>query len=404
MREEVQNYINRFAQGVERFGSGSVKWDNLKNVYGTKDILPMWVADTDFPSPDEVVEALRRKVEHGVFGYSFPGDSVYEEVQLKLFRDYGWKVEKEWIVFIDGIVGGLYSGVEAVSAKNENILIQQPVYFPFMTAIKDKSRNLVNNQLDLISGKYRMNLEDLKKCFDERNQEPGARDKSAIKAAILCNPHNPVGRVWSEEELKSFGEICLKNGAVVISDEIHCDILLNGKKFTPFASISKEFENQSITFMAASKTFNVAGLHQAYAVIPNQEIRKSFNLVRSGMNWGNGFGLTALEYSYRCGKVYNEALNLYIWDNYVYFRDFLEKRIPKLKVIEPEGTFLLWVDFSETLLSEDEIKKILVENCKIGVNAGSAFGGDRQGFMRFNIGCSRKHLEQALKSLEKFFK
>ena len=400
MNENVRHYMNRFEQGIDRKDTDCVKWDNLKNVFGADNLLPMWVADTDFPCPNEVVEALRKKVDHGVFGYSFTTDAAYEAVQNKLLRDYNWKVEKEWIVFIDGIVGGLYSSVDAFTKPSDGVLIQQPVYFPFASAINDKSRKLINNSLNRVNGKYFMDFDHLEGCLNTGAEKDG---DAAVKLAILCNPHNPVGRVWTKEELQKFGELCIANGVIVASDEIHCDILLNGNKFTPFATISKEFENCSITFMAASKTYNVAGLHQSFAVIPNKEIRDKFVQARCGLNWGNGFGLKAMEVSYNSCKDYNEALNEYIWDNYVYFRDFLKKRVPKISVVEPEGTYLLWVDFSATLKSEEEIKKLLIEECFIGANAGSSFGNKQGAMMRFNIGCSRKNLEQALMSLERVF-
>lgn len=385
MKERVKVYIEKFDRGVERLGTSSVKWDNVKNIFG-EDVLPLWVADTDFPCPDEVIEAIRKKAEHGVYGYSYPTEEAYQSVIHKLKADYDWDVKKEWIQFIDGIVGGLYTSVEAYSEPGAPVIIQSPVYFPFGSSIREQGRKVDENELILSDGKYRMDLEGLL--------------KKDGKLLILCNPHNPVGRVWTKQELYDLGKVCREKGITVVADEIHCEILLNGKAFTPFATVDESFLQNSITFMAASKTYNVAGFHQSYAIIPNPELRKKFLEKRVGRNWGNGFGLTALVESYQHGADYKEAMNLYLWENYLYFKNFLDTRLKKLKVIEPEGTYLLWVDFSEVGLTEKELKKVLIEECRIGVNDGSSFGGSGL-FMRFNMGCPRKTLQEALERMEK---
>jgi len=377
---------------VDRKDTGCVKWDTNKANFGKEDVLPMWVADMDFPAPQPVIEAIKKRAEHGVFGYAVATDSCNEAVIEKVERAYNWKIKKEWIVFCDGIVPALHSSVKAFTNVGDKVIIQQPVYHPFGFAIEDNGRKIANNKLKFDGEKYTMDFQNLEKQFKSSEQ--------AMKMLILCNPHNPVGRVWTKEELTELGDECIKNNCIVIADEIHCDLVYKPAKHTCFASISKEFENNSITFIAPSKTFNVAGLSEAVAIIPNDALRESFITARIGCNSGNVFGYTALEAAYRYGDEYLLQLLDYLKGNIDYFIKYVEENIPGIRVIRPEGTYLLWADMRGLGLSSDELKDFLINDAGIGLNDGRIFGEGGEGFQRINIGCPRKYLEEALNKLK----
>ena len=382
---------------VERRNTGCFKWDRNKVTFGREKVLPMWVADMDFPSPQPVIEAVKKRAEHGVFGYAFATDSCYEAVIEKVERAYNWKIKKEWIVFCDGIVPALYSSVKAFTNIGDRVIIQQPVYHPFRFAIQDNGREIANNKLKFDGERYEMDFADLKMQFNGSNP---AEKSSKAKMFILCNPHNPVGRVWTKEELIKLGEECIKNNCIVIADEIHCDLVYKPAEHTCFASINQEFENNSITFIAPSKTFNVAGLSEAVAIIPNASLRDSFIAARAGNNSGNVFGYTALEAAYRYGDEYLSQLLQYLKGNIDYVIKYVEDNIPKIKVIKPEGTYLLWVDMRGLGLSSEELNTFLIEEAGLGLNDGRMFGEGGGGFQRVNIGCPRKFVEEALIKLK----
>lgn len=378
-----------FDKIIERRNTGSVKWDENKDIFRREDMLPMWVADMDFSSPAPVIEAIKKRAEHGIFGYATPTKSCYEAVIEKVERSYNWKIKKEWIVFCDGVVPSLYASVKAYSQPQDGVIIQQPVYHPFRYCIENNGRRVVNNQLKYDGEKYVMDYEDLENKFKKSNP-----------MLILCNPHNPVGRVWTREELKRLGETCIANNCIVIADEIHCDIVYKPNHFTSFASISKEFEQNSITFIAPSKTFNIAGLGQALAIIPNEELREKFIKQRVGCNSGSVFGYTALEAAYRYGDEYLEQLLEYLKGNIDYFTSYVEENLPQIKVIKPQGTYLLWADMRGLGLSHSELNKLLIEKAGLGFNDGRMFGECGEGFQRINIGCPRKYIEEALKRIK----
>ncbi|MBP2033451.1 cystathionine beta-lyase [Clostridium algifaecis] len=385
-----------FNKIIERKKTDSIKWNFNKNEFNAEDILPMWVADMDFPCPEPVAEAIKKRAEHTVFGYPIELDSCYEAVIEKVKRDYRWKIEKDWIVFCDGVVGGLYASVKAFAQKGEEVIIQEPVFHHFRSAIEDNNCYVKNNELSFDGENYTMNYEDLKNYFHDSKTLMG----NHAKMMILSSPHNPVGRVWSKDELMKLGEICLENNCVIISDEIHCDVVFKRSQHTTFASISEEFANHSVTFIAPGKTFNISGLGEAVAIIPNKDMRDKFIAARGAVGSGNVFGKVALEAAYIDGEEYLLQLKEYLEDNLNYFINHIEKKIPKLKVIRPEGTFLVWVDMRELGLNNHELNEFLVKEAKVKFNDGAIFGRAGEGFQRINIGCPRIYIKEALIRLE----
>lgn len=378
-----------FDKTIDRRKTNSVKWHEASNRLG-EEILPMWVADMDFPCPKEVHQAILDRASHPVFGYPYPREEVQELVIHRIKEKYGWQIEKEWIVFLPGVVDGIASSIQCFSKEGEGVIIQEPVYHPFINLIKGFNRVIKNNELVLKDGKHAMNYDDLEKlCEDE-----------STRLAILCSPHNPVGRVWSREELAEFGELCIKNGVTVVSDEIHADIIYKGNKHSCFGSMSWEFAQNSVILMAPSKTFNVAGLSQAFAIIANDSLRNAFKVSRLGMNWGNIFGIASLEACYEHGEEYLKELLEYLEGNVDYAVSFIHDRIPAIKVFKPEGTYLLWLDMRKLGMKQQQLDEFLQSEVKIKLNSGTDFGGPGEGFQRMNIGCPRSYVEEAMHRLE----
>ena len=315
-----------FDRIIERRNTGSAKWDCVEAVFGTADILPMWVADMDFPVAMPITAALQKRTEHDIYGYNQASSSVIEAVVNRMRQKYNWKVEPEWIVFTPGVVPALYAAVRAFSHPGDEVILQGPVYHPFWSAITANDCRVVNNELKLTAGRYEIDFDDLK----------SKSGSLRVKLMLLCHPHNPVGRVWSREELKRMGEVILKNNAVMVSDEIHCELLFRGFKHVPFAAISKEFEQNCLACMAPSKTFNLAGLGASTIIIPDKKLRDKFNAARSGFVPGpNIFGLVALEAAYRYGNEWLEQLLQYLEGNLEFLMRYFEERIPGIKVIKP---------------------------------------------------------------------
>ncbi len=381
-----------FDQVVNRKGSNSVKWDNLKEVYGTEDILPMWIADMDFKAPDEVIEALQVKLDHGVFGYNVKSDSLYNSIINWVKNRYNWNIKKEWISFTPGVVTALNIAVKEFAKEGEKIVIQPPVYPPFFRVLENNNVEANLNPLIHRGDKFVMDYDSLEKSIDDKT-----------KAIILCNPHNPVGRVWTKEELSKLGEICLKKNIIIISDEIHGDLTYKDYKTTPMASVSNEIAQNTITFMAPSKTFNIAGLATSIAIIPNEKIREVFERGVEKLEIGKvtTFGSTALEAAYTNGGPWLEAVMEYIEDNADYAIEYINKNIPEIKVKKPEGTYLLWLDFKALNKTYEEIHNALVNVGKVALNDGSTYGDEGNGFFRINIACARSILEEGLERVNK---
>ncbi|HLS53004.1 MAG TPA: MalY/PatB family protein [Tissierellaceae bacterium] len=383
-----------FDEIIDRRNSDSIKWGQLEELYGDEDVLPLWIADMDFRSADEIVEAIKERADHGVFGYIYMKDSFYQSIIDWVKRRFNWEIKKEWILFTPGVVMGFNIGVRELVDKGDKVLVQPPVYPPFYRVLDNNGRVPLENPLKHDGERYVMDFEDL---------EEKAADSSLI---MLCNPHNPVGRVWTREELDRLGQICVENDITIISDEIHCDFTLKGVEHTPMASLSKELEQQTITLMAPSKTFNIAGLTTSVAIIPNEELREKYTKALEVMEVGNPtiFGALALETAYKHGEEWLDEVMVYVEDNIDYAIQYIKENIPEIKVDRPDGTYLLWLDFRSLNKSNDEIEKALIEEGKVALNDGRPYGTGGDGFFRLNIGCPRSILKDGLQRIEKAVK
>jgi len=389
-----------FDEVCERKGTGSVKWDSLKSVFGHEDIIPMWIADMDFPAPEPVVNALVERAKHPCYGYSQPAPNLVNVIVERIKRKLNWKIQPDWIVFTPGIIPALHVAVRSVTRPGNQVIVQQPVYYPFFKVITGSGCQIVNNALKLIGGRYVMDYEDLESKFVSKSAMIST-STTDVKAMILCSPHNPVCRVWEKDELIRAGEIAIRNGAVVISDEIHCEILFKGYQHTPFASLSEEFEQNCIVCMAPSKTFNLAGLDVSTVIIPNKKLRDEFTNVRTGiLPEVNIFGYAALEAAYRYGDEWLQQVLDYIEANLAFLRSYLKERIRKIKLVEPQGTYLIWLDCRDLGIDNLSLKKLMREQAKVGMNDGYLFGSGGNGFQRMNIACPRPILEEALQRIE----
>jgi cystathionine beta-lyase len=368
-------------------------------MFGTENVLDMWVADMDFPCPEPVVRAVRERAEHPIYGYTFPPESLYEAIVERTERYYGWRIKKEWIVFTAGVVNGLFSAIQSLTRPGDEVVVQPPVYYPFYNSAKNAGCAWVANNLKFDGRRYTMDFDGLSGMFKGSTSFPVRSPR--IRALVLCSPHNPVARVWTKEELTRLGEICVDNRCAILSDEIHCDLLVGGSKHTVIASISPEIERNTMTFMAASKVFNLAGLSTSFVIVPDDVMRERLVAVRGGHPSGNLFGLVALEAAYRYGDEYLEQLCDYVTRNVEYFTKYIETRIPRLKVIKPEGTYLAWVDMRALGMSPLELQRFMREKARLALDDGFAFGSGGEGFQRFNLACPRSIVEEALARLEK---
>lgn len=387
-----------FDKVVDRRNTNSSKHDNNVALFGREDVLDLWVADMDFPAPAPVVEALKQRVEHPIYGYTFVPESLYDAIISRMDRLYGWKIKKEWIVFNAGVVNGLHSAVNAFAHPGDEIILQPPVYHPFYAAIKQQGCQVVHNQLLENDGNYTMDYEGLENLFQVAGGYPTR--SSRIKALMFCNPHNPVGRVWTKEELQRMADICVKHDCLIFSDEIHCDLLAPDVEHTVLATLSPEIEQRTITLMSASKSYNVAGLATSYAIIPNAKIRNRFLDARAGNNSGNFLGMIATEAALTKCDDYLEQLRAYLHANYQYFAEFIATRLPQLRVSKLEGTYLAWVDMRSLGMEPLELRDFIRNKARLALNDGFIFGPGGEGFQRFNLACARSVVEEALLRLE----
>ncbi|MDD5083094.1 MAG: pyridoxal phosphate-dependent aminotransferase [Dehalococcoidales bacterium] len=389
-----------FDKVIDRRQTGCAKWDMVESIFGDKDVLPMWVADMDFPVAAPITEAIRRRAEHEIYGYTVPGASVIESVVERVWQKYGWKIQPEWVVFTPGVVPALHVAVRAFTHPGDHVIAQGPVYYPFWAAIRDNGCTPADNELRLVNGRYEMDFADLRNRF--RPREAMMPSPSRVAMMILCSPHNPVGRVWREEELAQVGDIAREKDIIVVSDEIHCELLFRGSKHIPFASLSPEIEQISITCMAPSKTFNIPGLQASSIIIPNQKLRNAFNAARAGiLPQPNTFGLVALEAAYRYGDEWLEQLLDYLQGNLEFLIAYVSRNIPRLKVIKPEGTYLVWLDCRELGMGPMELRKFMRQRAKVGLDDGYLFSPGGAGFQRMNIACPRATLREALQRIER---
>lgn len=381
-----------FDQIVDRKGTNALKTDALKPRYGNADLIPLWVADMDFLSPPAIGEAIIERAKHGVFGYTCPSQTYYDAIINWVDRRHNWKIEQEWISFIPGIVKGIAFVLDCFTTKEQKVIIQPPVYHPFRIIPTLHHREIVNNQLILEAGQYKIDFDGLKKAID-----------TSCRVLILCNPHNPGGRVWSRQELIDIAEICYDNSILVISDEIHSDLAFGSHKHIPFASVSEKAAQNSITFMAPSKTFNIAGIVSSFSIIPNKELRDKFHtyLESSELNDGHIFAYLALEAAYNHGEEWLDEVKEYIWGNITFVDNYLKENIPQVKAIIPEASFLVWLDCSQLGLSQKELVSLFINDAKLALNDGVMFGAGGEGFMRMNVGTARSVLAKALDNLKK---
>lgn len=385
-----------FDTPIDRTHTWSIKHDFKKENGKADDILPLWVADMDFRSPDSVVEALKKAVDHGIFGYSRADESYFDAVAAWYQKRHHLTLQPEWMTCTPGIVFALSIAVRAFTQEGDAVLIQPPVYHPFSRAILRNKRTLVENPLVLKDGHYEMDLEDLEqKVLDEH-----------VKLMLLCNPHNPVGRVWTREELTSLADICLRHHVYVISDEIHGDFVWQGHEQTPYASISEEACLHSMMCTAPSKTFNLAGMATSNLFIPDPEMRRKFRseLLDVGQENMNRLGLFACRAAYEGGGEWLDQLIGYLAGNLALVRDFCKNRVPQIQLVEPEGTYLAWLDCRELGMTDDELMAFFSDEAKVWLDPGKHSGEQGSGFMRFNLGSSRSVIAQALDQIEAAWK
>ena len=384
--------IYDFDQVIDRTETHSVKWDKnlLEEFFGTSDVLPLWVADMDFQCPQPVIDVVTKKASEGIYGYSWHKTPEYFDAIIRwMSRRHGWNIEKDSIVFSPGIVPAIDIMIRTFSNVGEKVIIQSPVYYPFFSAVQNNGRQLLTNQLKYENKSYNIDFED----FEEKAKDP------LTKIFILCSPHNPVGRVWSENELKKMGDICLENDVLVISDEIWHDLILSGNKHIIFSNISEEFADKSIICTAPSKTFNMAGLQTSNIIISNEKTREEFNFDiarRNNLGIPNAFGIVALIAAYNEGEEWLSQVLKYVEGNFGFIQNFLEDKLPDVDMVRPEGTYLAWLDFSFLGMNDEERKEFLLKKAKVALDSGGIFGPGGEGFERINVACPKTILEECM--------
>ncbi len=381
-----------FDEIIDRKNTNSLKYDFAIQRGMSPDLLPMWVADMDFKTAPEITDELKKAVDHGIFGYSEGREDYFNALSNWMEKNYHFHVKRNWLIKTPGVVFALAMAVKAFTKLNDKVLIQQPVYYPFKEVIEDNGRILVNNSLKNVDGHYEIDFDDFERKITDND----------VKLFLLCNPHNPVGRVWTREELEQIGEICLKHNVLVVSDEIHGDFIYPGFTHTSFASISKELEEITIVCTAPSKTFNLAGLQISNIFIPNRDLRRKFRhqVNAAGYSQLNSLGLVACQAAYEKGEEWLNELKKYLLANVEFVRDYLKENIPSVELINPEGTYLLWLDFRKLGLDNQELEDLIIKRSKLWLDSGAIFGKDGEGYQRINIACPRKILEKALNNLK----
>lgn len=380
-----------FDEKIDRKGSGCVKWDAIDD----SELIPMWVADMDFKAAPCIIEAMQRRLDHGVFGYEKIPDTYYDAVINWFSQRHNWNIQKEWILHTIGVVPALGVIINALTNENDKILIQPPVYNCFFSMVTMNGRKHAFNNLVYHDNTYSIDFED----FERKAADPD------VKLFILCNPHNPACRVWTKEELKRMGEICIRNGVTIIADEIHCEIVRPAFLYTPFASISNEFQQHCIVCNAASKAFNIAGLQTSNIVVADtamkEKIEKQLESLEMGM--GNPFGIEALTAAYNEGADWIDEMNLYIEQNYLTLSNFIKEKHPRLPILNCEGTYLAWMNIEATGMTSKEFEEQLLKEEHLWVNSGTMYGEEAgEGFVRINLACPRGQLEKALVCLDRF--
>lgn len=383
-----------FDKAVNRKGSASIKYDKAKIVFGTDDLLPMWVADMDFETADFIIDSIKNRLQHPVLGYTMRKPSFNQAFGNWAKDRYHWNVKNEWLDFSPGVVSALAICVLSMTNENDKIIIQSPVYHPFYEVVEGNNRQLAINNLVKNGEKYEIDFDALQELVDEKT-----------KMMIISNPHNPVGRVWTKEELNKLADFIIKNDLILISDDIHADFVYSGYRYTPIASLSEEIAQRTITVLSPSKTFNIAGLSTSIAVIPNKELKAKYQHKSAALHLflGNIFGAVAFESAYNNGVEWLDQLLQYLEKNRDIAVDFINSEIPSINVFNPEGTFLLWLNFQKTGLSHSEIKNKLINEAKLGFNDGREFGKNGEFYFRMNIATQRTNIYEALQRLKNVF-
>ena len=385
-----------FSQVIERNNTLSIKYDFAKERKKPSDLLSLWVADMDFPVAQEIKDALIERCNHGIFGYSEVKTPYYEVIAKWYQEKFNWPTKKQWLVKTPGVVAAIANAIRAFTNIGDAVLIQKPVYYPFFLTIEDNQRKVVNNSLVYKNGRYEMDFVD----FEEKIIS------HKVKLFVLCSPHNPVGRVWNKEELVKIGDICLKHKVIVVADEIHADFVYHGHQHQVFANLKTEYQEITVTCTAPSKTFNIAGLQVSNIFIANENLRKKFKqeLKKTANADINVMGLIACQAAYSQGEDWLRQVKIYIAENLEYVKNFLRDNLPQVKLVEPEGTYLLWLDFRELNLTEEELEDLIINKAKLWLDGGTMFGTEGVGFQRINIACSQKILIQAFTQLKEALK
>ena len=379
-----------FDEIIPRRHTNSYKWDGATD----SDVLPLWVADMDFRTAPAITEALKQRVEHGIFGYTRVPDEYYEAVTAWFKRRHGWDIRREWMIYTSGVVPAISAIIKALTGPGDKVLVQTPVYNCFFSSIRNNGCEVASSPLVYEDRTYRMDLEDLeRKASDEKT-----------KVMLLCNPHNPAGRVWTREELTAVGEICIRHGVTVVSDEIHCELVYSGHRHIPFASISDDFLRHSVTCVSPSKAFNIAGLQIANIIAPDETMRRRID---KAININevcdvNPFGVIATMAAYNEGEEWLGQLLDYLWQNYLFLIEFCRTHLPDFPVARLEGTYLAWMDCRTLGIGSEELEQLLVGEAKLWLNAGTMYGAEGEGFMRWNLACPRSVLKQALARFKAF--
>ncbi|MFR3298924.1 MAG: MalY/PatB family protein [Fusobacterium sp.] len=386
-----------FNEKVDRSKNHAAKWEEMGAKFGSNDLLPMWVADMDIKTAPEIVEAIKEKADQAIFGYVYRPASYYETAAAWCEKRFGYKIDPKTLIHSPGVVPSMNMLVKMLTKEDEKVLIQIPVYPPFAASVKTGKRTLVTNELVKDkNGYYTIDFEDLeKKLSDEK-----------VTLMILCNPHNPVGRVWKKEELQKIGDLCVKYNVRILADEIWRDLVLPGYTHTPIASLSREIENITITCFSPTKTFNIAGLQASFAVFPREEEWKAFDneLGEMDIKRNNPFSLVGFEAAYNHGEEWLSELLVHLEGNAQYVADFVKERLPEIKTVKPEGTYLMWLDFNGLNIAPEEITDMLIKDAKVAMNDGASFGANGKGFARMNIACPRYMVEDAMARIEKAVK
>lgn len=377
---------------IDRKGTDCLKYDFAKERGKREDALPLWVADMDFQTAPGILDRLQQTVQHGIFGYSEGKEDYFLAVQNWYNVHFGWEVKRNWLVKTPGVVFAIAAAIRAFTKEGDSVLLQQPVYYPFSEVILDNHRTLVNSPLKLVNGHYEIDFEDLERKIKEND----------VRLFLLCSPHNPVGRVWREWELRRLGDICLKHGVLVVSDEIHSDFTYEGYVHHVFAGLAPEYADITVTCTAPSKTFNLAGLQVSNIFISNPTLKKKFReaIASVGYSQVNLMGLVACKAAYETGTPWLSQMKAYLAGNLDFVRGYLEEHLPKIRLIEPEGTYLIWLDFRGLGLSEEELEDLISNKARLWLDSGAMFGADGEGFERINIACPRATLRRALSQLE----